>query len=365
MAELEDLLVPNTKEQIEQDTLALAEAQDLPVTAWGASSFFRVLFSVFATLLATVWFAIAQTANGLLLAHSRGGWLTLLARNYGEERLPPTFTFGAFLLTDGGAGPHGPIAAGALTVAVGDLQYTNQDEITIPASGSISAAFRALATGAKYNVPNNSECTLVTSVPTVTVTNPAVGTTGTWLTTPGTDVESDAALKRRLSAKWATLSTGSPAAAYLYWALSTSGVTRAKVDDGNPDGPGTLRVYVDNATSVAALQATLAAKAPSGTVATATAATAEAITVSGVLTVAGAQTTEGAAISAAAANLATLASEIDIGGQVIKAEVTQRLMDVAGAFDFQFGSDWAGSPNIQLAADKYPQFTLAITVVVQ
>lgn len=365
MANLSDLVEPETKEALEEDMLALAEAEDLPTTAWGSSSVIRILFSVFATLLARAWYSIAQVANGVLLQYSTGAWLTLLARSaYGEERTAAVFTVGTFKLTDAGGGPH-VVAAGAVTVAVGDLQYTNTTGGTIPLSGSLDLEFRATAAAAAYNVPNNSTVTLVTSLPTVTVTNPPVGVTGTWITTLGADVEGDEQLRTRCSAKWATLATGSPPAAYLYWALSVSGVTRAKLDDGNPDGPGTNRVYIDNSGAVATLQASLDAKVPSGTVSTATAASTTAVTIPGVVTVDATLATVAEATAEVVENLTDLAGEIDIGGTVVKSEVIQRIMDAAGVVDFEMGSGWTGSPNITLASDAIPQFTLSLTYVEQ
>ncbi len=363
MASLDDVIVPETKENIEAQTLALAESEGLPVTAWGASSFFRLLFSIFATLLAAVWYSIAQTANGVLLAYSRSSWLTLLARNYGEERLAATFTVGTFKLTDAGGGPHGPLAVGAVTIAVGELLYTNTGTGTVPASGSLDLEFIATTADAAHNVPNNSDVTLVTSLPTVTVTNPAVGATGTWITTLGTDVEADEALRTRLSAKWATLSTGSPPAAYRYWALSTAGVTRAKLDDANPDGPGTTRVYIDNASAVATLQATLDALVPTGSVSTAMATTTQAVDIPGVVTVDRSVATVAEATADVVANLTALAAEIDIGGIVVESEVIQRIMDADGVTDFAMGSGWTGSPNVQLTASAIVQFTTSLTYV--
>lgn len=363
MANLSDLVEPQTKEALEEDMITLAEAEGLPTTAWGSSSVVRVLFSVFATLLARAWYSIAQVANGLLLATSSGAWLTLLAKSaYQEDRLAAVFTVGTFQLTDAGGGPH-VVAAGAVTVAVGDLQYTNTTGGTIPASGSLDLEFRATEAGADYNVPNDSTVTLVTSLPTVTATNPAVGSTGTWITTLGADVESDAALRTRCSAKWPTLATGSPPAAYLYWALSTTGVTRAKLDDGNPDGPGTTRVYIDSAAAVATLQATLDANVPTGSVSTAVAASTSAVTVAGVVTYDPTLATLAEVQAEVTANLTDLAGEIDIGGTVVKSEVIQRVMDATGVTDFTVASSWAGSPNIALASDAIVQFTNSLTYV--
>lgn len=363
MANLSDLVQPQTKEGLEEDALLLAESEGLPTTAWGPSSVVRVLFSIFATLLARAWFSIAQVANGVLLPFSTGAWLTLLARSaYGEDRLAAVFAVGTFKLTDGGGGPH-VIAVGAVTVSFGDLTYTNTTGGTLTASGTLDLEFTAGAAAAAYNIPNSSALTLVTSLPTVTVTNPAVGSTGTWITTLGADVESDDALITRCAAKWATLSTGSPPAAYAYWALSTTGVTRYALDDGNPDGPGTTRVYIDNASAESALQATLDAKVPTGSASTAVAATTSAITIPGVVTYDPTVTTLAQVQVDVAANLVELAGEIAIGGSVVRSEVIQRVMDAAGVTDFEMGSAWAGAPNIALASDAIPQFTLSFTYV--
>ena len=78
---------------------------------------------------------------------------------------------------------------------------------------------RAESPGAKYNVGANAIDRLVT--PTLlglSVNNPSAG----WVIGAGADVESDERLRTRCKAKWSTLGTGSPDAAYLAWALAAS-----------------------------------------------------------------------------------------------------------------------------------------------
>ena len=363
MPQLSDLIVPENAETIEQRILDLLEANDFPVAAWEAGSWPRLIIRVFSEVGADVWYSIAQIANGLILETSTGAWLTLYALSaYAETRKAPVSTVGKVRLTDAGAGPH-TITANALVVATsGGLKYRLTSSGTLPLNGTLDVDVTAEAPGGKYNVPVDEIDQLVTTLPTVTVSNPAVGTSGTWITTYGADVESDAALRARLPLKWATLATGSPPSAYLFWALSQVGVTRAKVDDGNPDGPGSVRVYIDSSGSVSALQTFLNGKKPVGTKVTAMAAVSTSITIPGTVTVSKANRAEVEA--QVVANLTALSNEIDIGGIVREAEVIERIM-AAGAIDFDMGSAWAGSPNIQLTADALPSFTLALTYVEQ
>ena len=364
MAELSELIVPQTLAETDEVTVALLAASDMPTTSWKVDSVPRVMLGILSELATDVWFTAAQIANGVNLELSRGGWLDLLGRSqFQEVRVAPAIAEGYVTLTDSGGGPHS-VAAGLLTVASsGGLRFVNVGAVALPLNGSVSVLVRAVGAGAEYNVPTDSITTLVTSLPGVSVTNPAIGITDTWITAYGADPESDRSYQRRLQAKWGTLSTGSPISAYLYWAYSTTGVSRAKVDDGNPAGPNTVYVYVDNPASVAALQATLDSKAPAGTVATAVAATAFAVTIPAALTVRRGYRSQ--AEIEATANLVALQNEIDIGGTVVQAEVIERIMAATGMIDVAIGGAWAGSPNIALASDKIPAFTLSFSWVEQ
>lgn len=357
-----DLIVPESQADIKQRTLDLAAVAELPVTSWEAFSFAPVIVEVFSEIAADIWLSVARLARGLVLEFAEEAWLTLLMRSqFDDDRLAPVATEGVVTLTDAGGGPH-VITAGTVRVSDGTRTFRNTTGGTIPLNGSLDVAFKAEAVGAAYNLPNGTITTMVTTLPTVTCSNPAIGSTGTWITTLGADVESDVNARRRMRAKWGTLSTGSPASAYLYWALSTVGVTRARVDDANPDGPGSLRVYIDNAGVVSTLQSYLNGKIPSGTRATAVAATSQTVDIPGVVTVSSSSTVA-AAQAAVIASLTALANEIDIGGVVREAEVIERIMASSGVLDFVMGSSWAGTPNIQLTSSAIVQFALSLTYV--
>jgi uncharacterized phage protein gp47/JayE len=364
MAELSELIVPQTLAETDATTVALVAASDMPATAWKADGVARVILGIVSELATDTAFTAAQIANGVNLELSRKGWLDLLGRSqFQDQRTAPAVTEGLVTLTDSGGGPHS-VAIGALTVAsAGGLRFTNTAAISLPLNGSVQVAVRAVGAGGEYNVATDSITTMVTSLPGVSVSNPAVGITDTWVTAYGADAESDRGYQKRLQAKWGTLSTGSPVSAYLYWALSTVGVSRAKVDDGNPDGPSTIRVYVDNPASVATLQATIDAKAPAGSRVTAVAATAQAVTIAATATVARGYRAQ-AELEALAA-LVELQNEIEIGGVVIKSEVIERIMSATGMIDVVIASSWTGAPNIQLGTDKIPAFTVSLAWVEQ
>ena len=366
MAEYSELIQPATADDVEETSLDLAAANDLPVSSWSAFAFARPFVRMMAEVAGDLWFAVAAMARGGVLGFSSGSWLTLFARSqYDEERVGSVFTVGTFTLTDGGGGPH-TITVGSVITNESGLRFVVTalpSGATLALSGSLDVTVTGEIAASDYNIPNSSTLSLVTSYPTVTATNPAISGSDTWITTQGADVETDDTLTARLPLKWATLATGSPPAAYEFWALATAGVTRATVDDLDPDGPGSVRVYIDSSAAASTLQTTLDTKAPTGSVVTAVAATTASVTVPGVVTV-DAAVGETACAAEISTNLTDLAGEIAIGGIVRQSEVIQRIMDATGAIDFAMGGAWTGSPNVQLATGEIPQFTLSLTYVV-
>ncbi|MGL4442659.1 MAG: baseplate J/gp47 family protein [Alsobacter sp.] len=366
MANLEDLIVPETAEGLDETQLALAQANDLPATSWKTGSTARELMRTWAETLADAWYSVAQIANGVILELATGAWLTRWGTSqYDDARIAAEFTRGTFVVTDNGGGPHTVTAGQTIFATEGQtLKFRATSSGTVNLNDSLSVDVVAFAAGSASNLPNDASLEIVSSMPTATVTNPEIGVTGTWITTLGADVESDQEMRARLPLKWATLSTGSPPDAYLSKALALVGVTRAKLDDRNPDGPGTNRLYIDNAGVVAAAQTLLDAWVPSGTTSTAYAATSQVVTVPATLTV---RRDYRVAVEAAhTAALVQLASEIDIGGTVVKSELIERLMAPAGMFDVAIGSTWAAvlpSQNIELSANGIPQFSASFTYV--
>ena len=361
MADLEDLIEPETTDSIEETIYAAAEADGLPTTQWQALSFARTLIRIFAQLLATAWYSVVQIVNGMILGRSAGAWLTLLARSqYALTRAPAVATEGTVTLTSASVGHT--IAAGDLIVATADgVRFRNLTGGTLLAGGTLDVDVQAMATGSAGNVSVGTITVMETALSSVTVDNPEIGVTGTWITTFGSDSESDGALTTRAQAQWATLSTGSPPTAYVAWALEVTGVTRAALDDEAPDGPGTTRLYIDASGLVATVQAIIDAKVPAGSSCTVVAASTTSISVGGVVTVR--RDFRAAAESAINAALAAYELEVDIGGIVREAEIVERVMTPDGVVDFALATSWTGSPNVQLGANSIPVFSISLTFV--
>jgi hypothetical protein len=112
-----------------------------------------------------------------LLDYSTGDWLHLLSsQNFSTDVLEASYTVGDITLT-------AAASAGPYTVAAGDLiavfaasgnRYINRTGGTIPSGGSVTLSFGSEFPGSKYNDPSSSgSISLVTSLPGVTLTNPA------------------------------------------------------------------------------------------------------------------------------------------------------------------------------------------------
>jgi uncharacterized phage protein gp47/JayE len=242
-----DLIKLITKEQAKATLLDLWKALELPVTAWQSGGIALELHDSIADLYTDCRTSIQQIALGGYLDDAKGPWLTLLAKGFfGLDRKPAIFTEGTPVLSCApGAGPH--------TIAVGQLLASNNaGKFYVNTTGGVlgagpstlSLSWKAQSPGAAYNIAIGTLTKLHTGLTGVSINNPDIGG-GTWRTVEGVDEESDPALRERCRLRWASLAIQAPADAYKFWALTASNsVTRVYVDDQNPDGPGSFRVYL-------------------------------------------------------------------------------------------------------------------------
>lgn len=104
-------------------------------------------------------------------------------------------------------------------------------------------SWRAESPGAGWNIPMNSDLSLITDLPGVAASNPEYLSSGTWITTSGADEESDVSLRQRCVDRWSTLGRGATAPAVRYMCLSASAeVQKVKILDA--PGDGTLTAIV-------------------------------------------------------------------------------------------------------------------------
>lgn len=358
------LISPMSKEDIEQGILDVLELAGFPVTAWQSGSAPRTLIQAFASVSEDAWLTIGKIARGVVYGTSKGLWLDALGLGfYNEARKDPVSTVVTVRLTDHGGGPY-TVTAGAFIVGTsnGKYQYRAITGGTLPLGGVLDISVQAVQVGQAYNVGIGQINTLVTSLPTVTCSN---------LVAPsiyGADTESDDVYSARLPLKWGTLSTGSPVPAYEFWALSWPGVSRTYIDDRNPDGANSLRVYVDASGAVTGLQNFLQpgtgyGKAPAGTKVTVVAATQASIVLPLTISVKAGQVAT--AQPEIEANLTAYADSVRIGGTVVQASIVEAVMTPANVYDVTFSGTWTGTPNVALGTGQVPVFDLTQIVYVE
>ncbi len=229
-----------------------------PTTNWQSGRVIYTLLKAFARALATSSGLLRDIAAGGLLKLSTGSWLTLLADNYSSPaapvaRFPATFAQGQIVLQVSlGNGPY-TITPGQVIVqeSIAKHRYLSTNPANVTLAGGPSntiVPFIAENSGSAFNVGPTTGLILVTPLPGVTASFYVPSGSNSWLTTQGTDEETDASLQSRCRAKWGTVGFLKPSDGYLFLAINTPGVgtkpTKTVVRDDNPRGPGTVDVWL-------------------------------------------------------------------------------------------------------------------------
>ena len=300
---------------------------DFDVDSWKAGGGYHTVARALSSGLSVLSEVVQMVAAGGYLDHARGPWLTLLARSwFGLRRRAATYAVQTVRLTlDAGASPE-PIVAGTVWVTTeSGLRFNLTSGGTVPSGGSLTFSAKAEHPGSEYNVSAGTITRLVTPRPGLTATN-------TGLTTAGLAEERDTELRARCRARWGTLAAHSPSSTYAFWALTDdngidarAGVTRCYVDDSNPEGAGTVNVYLadeagpaDPVVVVPEVDTALQSKRGISTVLRTLGAVPKTINPVGTAWVRGTTATEAQAAGSLALN--TLLAETPIGGHAIGGE---------------------------------------------
>lgn len=192
---------------------------------------------------------IANITRGLFNDTAERDWLTLFSKShYDNDRKEAVRARGPAILTASNVAPPYTIAVDYLVAsdALGRT-FRNKTGGTLAPGGTLQLEWEAVLAGSAANgVAPNTLTRLQTTLAGVTINNPGSG--GQWLTRLGADEEIDPALRARNTTKWATRALHAPEDAYRNWALEAAvEVTRAEVDSQNPEGPGSLRIYIAGA----------------------------------------------------------------------------------------------------------------------
>jgi uncharacterized phage protein gp47/JayE len=249
-ATLDDLISPETSDEVLQYFLTELANVGFPTTAWQTGGVAYTLLRIESLKLSDQVALIAAIAKGGLLDLSSGAWLTLLAKShYDLTRYPAAFAQGTVRVAIASGNPGQTIQPGQLWIKTpSGLLYNsvNPAPVVIGAGSSAVIQFKAESPGSTYNVAIGTGLTLVTPLPGMTATFEDTGD-GTWLTVQGADEESDTNLKTRCRTRWATVGVQKTRDAYLFLTMNVPGLStqpdRVYIDDQNPRGPGTVDVW--------------------------------------------------------------------------------------------------------------------------
>lgn len=230
----QDLRTPLTPAANTAPLQAAITAAGFGATSWSPTSVQQRLLNLQGAMLTQFQTAQKLTAENALLDVATGDSLTTHAEEvYNTPRQGGLFTVGYITLTDtANAGPYTFSATStSYSVGPGGLLYsglyaanTGSTSVTLPKGGTVDVVVQSAQIGTSYaTTPTNSITFWARGIiPGIAVTNPS-----DWLTKytglqQGTDAETDFHLQDRDRSKWGTLSCGSVAKAYRYWALTAS-----------------------------------------------------------------------------------------------------------------------------------------------
>ena len=235
-----------TYDQIVADMLTKI-ADRTKLTNFNIGSVIRTLVEVFGAAIADLGDLTLAALKAGFLATATGYWLDLKAREFGVTRHPAKRTEGVIHFTRSVPRDENiTIPAGTIVSTLKDsdgkaYRYATQGEVVLVAGTSeITAPILAQSAGAAYNVgPGSIKKTVVHLRGVDSVENRA-----DWITSEGTDQETDESLRRRAFLAWEELTQGSTERAYISWALSDARVTSAFVNSHHPRGQGTVNIYI-------------------------------------------------------------------------------------------------------------------------
>lgn len=262
----EQLTTPVTEAQAEEDSIEVLDDLGFTATSWQSGSDQLT----FVKLAAHLWSKFTEYAAEIAKLGNNedasGVGLTRYASSvYDNTRTAATKTVGAMVFTTAsGEGPHS-VNLGDVVVTDGASTYRNTTTGTFTSAAPVPLTMEAEVAGSASVLPPNTTLSMVSTFAGVTVTNPVISGSDTWMTTVGVDEESDPNLRLRNSTKWATLGAGEVVLDRVVNLMLESDVAIKKVvlDDENPRGVFTADVYIGGEFTIvdddalAAAQATL------------------------------------------------------------------------------------------------------------
>ncbi len=244
MLSYQQLSTPVTETEAKTQILTRLTELGFSATSWQSGSVQLTFVMLLAWLYARLTEFVATLVAACFLETSTGEFLTRFSKsvyqNIRKQSIAAQHKISHVVAS--GSGPY-TINIGDEVATDGTRTFRNITGGTINTAQNGTAAndltYEAEVAGSAGNAAVNTITKLVTTLAGVTITNPD--------STPvrsGSNEESDAQLAERNQLKWGELAVEMPGDGYRSVALSVAGIRRCEIDDTNPDGPGTLRVYV-------------------------------------------------------------------------------------------------------------------------
>jgi hypothetical protein len=260
----EQITTPITEAAAEEDLIESYSDMGFTATSWQSGSDQLTTLKVMAHL----WSKVAEYAASIAKfgnnEDASGTGLTRYAKSvYDNARVGATVTIGKMRFTTAvGEGPH-TINLGDIVVTDEVSTYRNTETGNLTSASPVSLTMEAEVAGSASVIPPNTTLAMVSSFAGVTVTNPVLAGSNTWMTQVGTDAESDPLLRQRNATKWATLGAGEVVLDRVVNLMLNAdpSIQKVVVDDENPRGVFTCDVYIGGATTVVDAGALEAAQA--------------------------------------------------------------------------------------------------------
>lgn len=243
---LQQLLNVVTVDQSRQKMIDMLTALQFNATSWHDGSIQKTAIEVVAQVHAAVSFGVSEIAAGGYNDLAEKVWLHLFSDSHYDNQVNlAVATQGTCVLTSSASAPPYPIDPNDLIAETEDgTTFRNTTGGTLATGGTLSLTWVAEVAGAAGNVPVNTIVRLKTSLAGVTIDNPAISGSDTWITLDGADEENDVQLRFRNKTKWSTLGIG-PGMSYEHNARKAhASVKRTRINATNPRGPGTIDLYL-------------------------------------------------------------------------------------------------------------------------
>jgi hypothetical protein len=225
---LKQLLTPVTPEQALASVLGTLGAFGFAATSWQSGSKQLTMVQTLSKVYSDLTYTVADITNSGFALLARGAYADQLGiYSYKLTRIAATQTIGTMVLTSSAGAPINNWVDGQILISDKPPGSLNANVFRVSGPGTLNPGTSTTITvkgdvpGSAANIPPGVTLYLWGGGLTgVTVTNPAIAGTSTWITTPGTDPESDERYGQRMVGRWSALTYGNTDGAYTYWALT-------------------------------------------------------------------------------------------------------------------------------------------------